>query len=285
MPKQVTAAAAEAAPLAVNAPDAGDKLAGYDAPLESDDGLGGVSASDIKLANLAPNVKKLDKTGRQVPADVLYNSLDESARSEVNAVFLLRRKSNDYSRFVEADSRYERVCSSRDQVTGIMHDGTRRPCHGCPDAEWRTAADGKRSRNCSEIHRIIGVDRDSQQLFSMRFRRTSLPVLEQHLAKHHIGRRIVANKRGNYPLYAFGVKLGAKMAGPKATYALPTIEHTGTLPAEEFTMCKASSEALAAQIDQVLDHAERSDADDSQGGDASFEHGANAQETGKDFVS
>lgn len=271
-----------------------DELAAYGVDADVDDGLGGVGAGDIRLANLQINAKKLDKNGRQVPADQLYNTLDETVRAEVNAVFLLRRKSNEYSIYHEAEKVYERKCSSRDQVTGTMADGTQRPCRGCPDAAWFTSDQGKRKKNCAEVHRVIGVDRESLQLFSMRFQKSSARVIEQHLAKHHIGRRIAGGKRLNYPLYTFALKISARMAGPKTSHALPVIEHAGVLGREEFELCKSSSEAVASQIDQVLDQAEAneqksgdvggSDADDSGGGDTSFDAAAYGGGEGQDFV-
>lgn len=271
-----------------------DELAGLDLG-ESDDGLGEIDQEDIRVATMTLNAKRTDARGRQIGADMFFNTITETVHEEIDAAFLLLHKTNAWTWFNQTENRSEVMCSSRDRKTGLLRkDGANleRPCEGCPDAQWREViVDGekKRKRNCSVFYNVFSVDRVEQQLFVIRFKRTSLPAFKTHLQKHHIGRRIVAGKRVNYPLYAFSVKLTGKMASPTATYALPVIQRTGVLSAEEIQMCAMSVDALKAQMSQILDKVEaadveQSDADDSKGGDASFDSEKYSGAVGEDFT-
>lgn len=251
-----------------------------------DDGLSEVSSEDIRIATYTLNAKRIGANGRQIPADVYFDTLGEGTHERVDAVMLALHKTNLWSSYNQTEQRTEVHCRSQDRKTGTLADGVTRPCAGCPDAEWHfDEAKGKRLRRCSPVYNIVSLDRSSQQLFVVRFKRTSLPVIKTHLQKHHIGRRVVAGRRVNYPLYAFGVTLSGKMAGPSATHAVPIIERGAPVsPAELRTYAEAVA-AVNAQAASVIEQVDRSDADDSDaGGDSSFDTSKFAGDEGKDFV-
>lgn len=267
-----------------------DELDGLDLGDDADDGLGEVDRDDVRIAALAFNVKRTGKDGRAIPPDVFYNTVDEHAVDHVDAAFLLLNKTNQYARFDNSKNENETICRSSDRVTGTMHDGTKRPCEGCPDTVWYTNGEGKRACNCAVVYNVFGVDRATEQLFVIRFKKTSLGAIKSHLQKHHIGRRVVGGKRSNYPLYAFGVKLTLKMVGTKITWAVPVIERTGVLSPDMIRMCAESTKVLHEQVgaiveraEQAVDAASKADHDGAGGGaaDTNFDYGANV---GEDFV-
>lgn len=261
-----------------------DELGGLDLTGQ-DDGLSEVEQTDYRDAVYALNFKGQDKSGRAIPVDVFYNTLDETTHPEINAVLCHLHKSNLYSRFDEATQKTDIICRSYDRVTGTMADGTTRPCEGCPDAKWRMdAATGKRRLNCGEVWNVFGVNRDTAQGFVLRFKRTAVPVIRTHLQKHHLKRRVRAGKRGNYPLYAFAVRLSGKMAGPKATYALPVIERCDPLPDAEILVHAANTTELADRMRKALERSEdRAEAADGEG-DTSFDVDKMSAAEGQDFV-
>jgi hypothetical protein len=263
--------------------DPHDALAGIDVADDAD-GLGEVDESDYRDAVMTLNFKGQDKSGRAIPVDMFYNTLDETTHSEINAVFCLLHKSNLYSRFDNEANKTEVICRSYDRVTGTMADGTTRPCSGCPDAVWYTNAEtGKRVCNCGPVYNVFGVNRDTSQGFVVRFKRSSLPVIKTHLQKHHLGRRVVKGKRSNYPLWAFPVKLSGKLAGPKATYAIPIIEkQDAPLTPDEIRLYAANTTALAERMHAVIARAE--DVEARAEVDTSFDVDKMSAAEGQDFV-
>jgi hypothetical protein len=254
-----------------------DELAGYESAPGADDGLGEVDHSDIRIPALVFNFKGIDKAGNPIPPNAFYNTVDETVQNEIDAAFLLLKKTNLYSRFNNSEQRTEILCRSFDRVTGIWaEDGHSRPCNGCPDAQWRNEKDEKgntrRVRNCSEVYNVFGVDRKAQQPFVMRFKRSSLPVFKQHLQKHHLGRRVANGKRSNYPLYAFQVRVRATMASPN--HAVPVIEKLGALPDAEIRQHEETTLALHQQMMGVVQRADEIEARATE--DASFDYGENA---------
>ncbi len=121
-----------------------DELEGLGLEL-ADDGLGEVGAEDIKIAAKVINFKGTDPaTGRKIPEDAYYDTVDETVTDHIDAAFLYLHKTNLYSIFDTTENRNRIACRSFDRVTGTMQDGLERPCQGCPDAVWRTE-DGKRT--------------------------------------------------------------------------------------------------------------------------------------------
>jgi hypothetical protein len=278
-----TALASRAAPLI---PLTSDELEGYDVSFDVD-GLDEASAEDFRVAAKIFNFKGLDpKTGRQIPIDVFFDTIDETTKEQLDAVLLHLHKTNLYSTYNESTKKSDVYCRSFDQVTGTMFDGTTRPCEGCPDAVWRAipGKDGKlkRTRPCGPVYNVMAMDRETQMPFVIRFRRTSLPVIKSHLQRHHLGRRIVNGKRANYPLFSFRVLIKLKVV-PEATHAIPVIERMEVLTREEIMLHANSAQYLHDNMFPILNRAEEQsvaaegDAEVVDTGDYSSQHG-------KDFV-
>lgn len=269
--------AAAAAPASTALTQANDNALALDelggADLDADDGLGEVSGEDIRVATYTLNAKRIGANGRQIPADVYFDTLGEQVHEQVDAVFLSLHKTNLWSSYNQTENRTEVHCRSQDRKTGVLADGRTRPCLGCPDAEWKyDEAKGKRLRRCSPVYNVVSLDRSNQQLFVIRFKRTSLSIIKTHLQKHHIGRRVMpGGRRGHYPLYAFNVRLTGKMAGPSANHALPIIERGTVVTPEELRLYADTVATINAQAASVIEQVDRSDADDADGGDASFD--------------
>jgi hypothetical protein len=279
--------AAEALAPATAPATTSDELAGIDLPEDADDGLGEVSGEDLKIATKLLNMKGVGADGRKIPEDEFYDTIDQNTVRELDAVFLYLHKTNLYSVYDNAEGRTRTICRSFDRVTGTMEDGTDRPCKGCPDDQWYTE-DGKRRKNCGPVYNAAALDRTTRMPFWFRFKRTSLPIFKQHLQRHHIGRRVVAGKRENYPLYAFQVTLRAKMSDD-GKYALPVIERGAALSRDEMVECAEACATIKANVAPLL---AASDAQTAgvEASDASFNYGANSAATGtdpdagKDFV-
>jgi len=273
---------------------------GVDDVVANDDGLGQVDADDIKIPVYVLNMKGKGADGRAIPIDEYYNTVDETSKRSVNAAFLHLHKSHLYSKWNNAEKRTEISCRSYDRVTGTwVADGHLRQCKGCPDFEWRRA-DGKRTRNCGPVYNMFSIDRDDHMPFVIRYKRTSLPVIKQHLQKHHIGRRIakvrdpktneLKTERLNYPLQVFAVTMEAEISDGKGdAYAVPTLVRGPVLSAEEIASLTESARTLRESVLPILMHvekvaAERGEGDDSGGGDGSFEPNKYAADEGKDFA-
>lgn len=216
------------------------------------DGLGKLRPEDVKIRSYVLNMKGLRPDGRKIAEDEFYDTLDEVSKPTVDAVLLLRRMTRAFTFFDEATQRTQRVCSSPDEVTGRMADGTTRPCKGCPDWTW-TQKDGKPHRNCGPVLNMFMLDRETQQPFVFRARRTSLAPAQTHLQRHHINQRYAGGKYSNQPLFVYQLQLTCKMA-PKGTHALPVFNRGPVLSSAEVHRHKASSQALEALLDSMLEH-------------------------------
>lgn len=276
--------------LAVNTHD---ELAGLgvDDIVANDDGLGQVDADDIKIPVYVLNMKGKGADGRPLPIDEYYNTVDETSKRTVNAAFLHLHKTNLYSKWNQAESRTDILCRSYDRITGKWEaDGHERPCKGCPDAEWRRSDEGKRVKNCGPVYNMFAIDRDDHLPFVTRYKRTALPVIKQHLQRHHIGRRIVkGGQRANYPLQVFAVTMEAEISdGKGSTYAIPTLVRGKVLDAAEIGQLTEAARALRESVLPILMHVERavasSEGNDEAGGDMSFEPDKYAAEAGQDFA-
>jgi len=282
---------AAAAPLAL-APAPTDELAGYDLPADADDGLDEISGEDLKMATRLLNMKGTGPDGRKIPEDEFYDTIDENTTREVDAVFLYLHKSNLYSYFDNEKSSTEIVCRSFDRITGTMEKtGVERPCKGCPDDQWYTD-NGKRRKNCGAVYSTACLDRTTRMPFWFRFKRTSLPVFKQYMQRHHLGRRPMGSKRANYPLYAFHVRLSAKMS-ENGKYALPVLTRGDVLAPEEMRECLDACSTIKANLKPLLAQADAAAASSGEGGGESdgggggatdFNYGANDPGVGKDFV-
>lgn len=243
------------------------------------DGLDELDASDVKLAAKVFNMKAVDKNGDPIPANVFYDTVTEETTKELDLVLLVLHKTNEWREFDEAASKSNIKCRSFDRVTGRMEDGTERPCEGCKDAKWETiTVDGKskRTRRCGPVYNVFAIDRKDRQPCVLRFKRTSLPVIQSHINKHHAGRRVVAGKRMNYPLFVFAVRARLEMAkGGKTQYAVPVLERGGVLPREEVLQAQESAKYVMEALLPVLEKMTEPETDDGAEGtppatDASF---------------
>lgn len=259
-----------------------DELAGLTLQL-ADDGLGEVSAEDIKIAAKVINFKGTDpKTGRKIPEDAYYDTVDETVTDHIDAALLHLHKTNLYSLFDTAENRNRIVCRSFDRVTGTMQDGTERPCQGCPDAVWRTE-EGKRTRNCGPVYNMFAVDRTTRMPFVVRFKRTSLPVIKSYLQKYFIGRRVKDGKRLNYPLFAFGTALTCKMSDD-GKYALPVLTRGELFSEDEIRAHADAQKFLRENMLGLLDKVEAQAEAKESAPDTSFDPEKFTGDEGKDFV-
>lgn len=251
------------------------------------DGLAEVDREDIRIAVYTLNMKGKTPDGQRYPLDAYYNTVDETLKPRVNAAFLDLHKTNLWSRYNETERRSDIKCRSYDRVTGTMDSGVRRPCEGCPDAEWRRDAEGKRTKNCSTVYNVFAFDRDAGIPFVVRFKRTALPVIKAHLQKHHIGRRIVQGRRSNYPLHVFAVELTAETAD-NGNYALPVIVRGPLLERREIEFLRDNARVLREQVIPILTHVESTAAaatgPETDEGDTSFDTTKYAADVGKDFT-
>lgn len=261
-----------------------------------DDGLREVDRSDRKLTILMINFGGMGGDGRAVPKDSFYNTVTEQTKDEVFAVFVSLHKTRVWSTFDEGLNKTVVHCRSFDQVQGTLANGDLRPCEGCPDWKWYEQADPKtgklrKMRNCAPVYNVASVDKSTQEPFLIRFKKTALPPFKNHLQKFHLDRRPLGGGRmGNYPLYAFGARLTAKMASSTAKHAVPVIEHTGVLSREEIVQYAETAKALAGEIRAMI---ERADTVEAGGGadDTTFDTDAMGgapsgfvDATGDDFV-
>lgn len=257
---------------------AGDELAGYadqGLDLEGNDGLGETDAQDFRIPSRTLNMKGLGPDGRSIPKDMWYDTLAETLSPEIAAVFIDLHKRNVWSEWNQGEGRSQIICRSDDRVTGTMSDsGERRPCKGCPDAQWQTLPNGKRGVHCGPVYDVFALDRATLQPFVVRFKRTSLPVIRQHLQRHHLGVRRTPRGMANYPLYAFEVRMTTVMS-TDGNYASPVLTRGVVLSVEDMKTAQVTAQSLREYVLPRLAQLDTEDADAGAGA-GSFEYGANA---------
>ena len=270
--EQTALAQAPAAALAAGPVDELADVLG-DVDLETD-GLEEIDQEDIKIAVKVFNMKGTDEAGDPIPKNRFYDTITEEVQKSLEGVLLTLHKTNEWREFDEGEGKSNVMCRSYDRITGTMHDGTERPCNGCPDAQWRTDDDGKRFRNCGPVYNFVGLERLTQQPFILRCKKTSLRPAQQYLSKHFIGRRIVGGKKKHYPLFAFETSVALKMAdGGSANYAIPTFERGGVLPKEEIERYANEAKFFREKVMPLMAKATEADVSDDgarTGGDDTF---------------
>lgn len=258
-----------------------------------DDGLGEVDATDIKLSAKIFNMKGKDAAGEPIPPNVFFDTVTEETSKVLDLVFVNLSKTNEWREFDQAEQATRIRCRSYDRRTGTMEDGTERPCEGCPDAKWTTVTgnDGKakRTRRCGVVFNVFAYETATRAPCVLRFRRTSLPVIQAHLNKHHLGRRTLGLKRANWPLFSFHVRASLKMVGEKTSYAVPVLERGAPLERAELEQAARDADyvrsVLLAHLSRVVEaEAARSSADADEGGDTSFDTSTMGGGEGQDFV-
>lgn len=233
-----------------------DELAGVldDAADLTTDGLEEVGAEDYKVAQKVFNFKGTDKAGDPIAPNVFFDTLEESTKKELILAPLTITKGNEWRDFDNATQKTVVHCRSFDREIGTMADGTERYCQGCPDAQWQTDPNtGKRSRHCGPVYNLFALEKDTATPCIIRFRRTSLPVIQNYLSKHIIARRVVNGKAANYPLFSFEMRASLKMekGSGAAAYAVPVLER-GPVHTREQHLSYADS--ARAYRDIVLPH-------------------------------
>lgn len=287
LPEQPTAA------LATTDTTPDDALAGVLADVGvSDDGLTEVGAEDIKLPAKVFNFKGIDPSGDPIPPNVFYDTITETTARTLDLMLINLHKTNEWREYDEAEGRSKVRCRSFDQVTGVMADsGLVRPCQGCPDAQWTSmeTSDGKtkRTRRCGPVYNVFAAELATRQPCVLRFKRTSLPVIQTYLNKHHIGRRLVAGKRTNWPLFVFHCKASLKMSDDKK-YAIPVLEKLEILSREDIAQGAATvqyvKDVLLGELTKIIETDRSDEAAANGGGDTSFDPDKFAADEGKDFV-
>lgn len=250
-----------------------------------DGGLGEVDNTDIKVAAKVWNFKGTDAAGDPIPPNVFYDTVQETTTKSIDLSLLDLHKTREWREYDEAEGKSRVRCRSQsatEDAQGTMDDGTVRDCKGCPDAQWRnvTTAQGKtkRTRNCGPVYNVIAAERSTGEPCVLRFKRTSLPVIQAHLNKHHLGKlSLGGGRRANVPLYAIGVRASLKMSEDKK-YALPVLEATGVLSNTEV---KANAESARFYREVVLPMLDKLADKDQDGGGG--EHAADTSFNPSEF--
>jgi hypothetical protein len=280
-PAGTSLATVDGAALATASADEFAVLNGLD--LESD-GLDEVGNEDFKIALKVWNFKGTTPDGEPVLPNQFFDTIDETVKKELNLVFLTLHKSKEWREYLEAEGKARVRCRSNDRAMGTMEDGTERPCQGCPDAQWRTDEKGKRGRNCGDVYGVVAIDMDTHQPATLRFKRTSLPVIQSHLQKHHIGKRVVAGQRLNVPLFQYAGRATLKMSDDKK-YSIPVLERLAMInDAAMLQRFAAESKFFRDHILPIMDKVAEKDASADTGGSGGgseggtdFEFGANVE--------
>jgi len=228
-------------------PDA-DELAGLGLDMEEldNDGLGEIGSEDFRISgkvwNFKGTVKGSDGRDMSIRADQFYDTLTESVADQLDLAFVDLTKGHAWTEFDDATQKTTRRCTSIDRVVGRPDDALIqelklgvpvRPCHGCPDMVWRTV-NGKRMKRCGLVYTVLAVDRPTNTPCVLRFKKSSLPVIQTYLSKYHLARRVVAGKRANYPLFTFQVTARLAMVGSgQIKYAVPELIRGATLGVAE----------------------------------------------------
>jgi hypothetical protein len=245
-------------------------------------GLEEADASDFRLASITLNFNGMID-GEVPPKSVWVNTVTEKTEKTKRLVLLVLHKSRAWTEFVQGEGT-KRRCSSWDNVTGTMEDGTTRACVGCPDAQWRME-NGKRTRRCGDVHNVVAMERDTGELVMLRAKKTAMDPWKAFLNKYFLGKRVVNGARSNIPLFAFETQMSAEMIANKSgNYAVPVFEvvrdekgEPKVLPVEEIQFLAETARGVRElYLDRVREVADASDGHDSAATeDTSFEFGAN----------
>jgi hypothetical protein len=244
-------------------------LDGFDQLDIQDDGLGELTSEDIKLPLKIWNFKGTDGNGDPILPNVFFDTVQETTQKTLDVILIKDHKTNEWREYDELAGKSTVRCSSFDQVTGTMDDGLERPCAGCPDAKWENVqldnGGMKRKRRCGPVHNVFAVELDGLKPCVIRFRRSSLPVIQAHWSRHHYKQRNVRDpKTGritkeNYPAFTFACRISLKMSDDKK-YAIPEMTNLGLLPLELIAQgnetCKYVNAVMMDRLPKVLEQAE-----------------------------
>lgn len=248
----------------IEAQNAAELAAFFEEECETD-GLEDVGGEDVKLGSKIWNMSGLNKaTGESYKKNEFLDTLTEEVSTKVRLVFLTTKKTHRYDVFDNAKNKTDVVCQSLDRKTGVMNDGTRRPCQGCPDFGWYKDEDGNNKRRCGEVHTVVGMDLDEHRPVVVRFKKTGLAPWRKYLMAHHWGVRIKPDgSRGNIGLFAYEAELSLALH-ESGKYAVPVIEKVGKLPIADvrtFGLIAKDIESTMSDALAVADFVEEKHAD------------------------
>jgi hypothetical protein len=228
-----------------------------------------------QIARRLYNRSGTDASGARIEVDMFWDNASEETSKTINAIMVMMHRSRAWFQWDDASESNTFFCTSHDAVTGTLEDtGRTRACRTCPDAVWRKDIKGKKTVNCSEIRTVLCLDLATQDPFLLRFQRSSSKPIVAHLRKHHQGKGpIIRGRRMNLPLYSNHVTLSLERS-QNGKYAVPKIVFGAKSLPEEIELARSMMEALRPALDRaVVDRSldERGEADDSAGGDASFD--------------
>lgn len=236
------------------------------------DGLHEINASDLRTPLKLYNLKKGEAVNGKVVQDCFFDTIDQTVTNDLHLVLLALHKSHSFKKWSNKDQRSELMCSSYDRVTGTWaEDGHARPCKGCPDRNWTRTAEGKPQQNCTEVWTVAAFDLEGQKVCLIKFKRTSLDAIRNHLQAHHINRRpLPGGKRGNIPLFAYRVHVTIAMH-KSGNYALPAIERGAMLSVADLRVMRESADAVLESMQARIAASEADDQGDGGGGDGGLD--------------
>lgn len=259
-------APAVAQALALGGNDRLAEIEGYDQLEIEDDGLGELGIEDVKLPVKIWNAAALDSDGNPIPKNKFFDTVTEEVQSELNVIPVKDHITNEWREYDEATGKGNVRCASFDRVTGAMDDGTIRKCEGCPDAKWENVQrdDGrmKRTRRCGPVHNVFAAELVGLKPCVIRYKRTSLTVIQNYWSRYHFMQRSVRDKRTgkiskvNYPAFALGCRITLRMSDDKK-YAIPVMECLGELPLELIAQgnetCKYVNAVLMSKLPKAVE--------------------------------
>lgn len=223
------------------------------------------------------NFRGQAKNGRACPVDAIFDTQDELPQEKLHARLLVVRDSREWRTYSEKEKRGTTHCRSYDLKLGVMADGRTRPCgESCPDYQWVTTEDGKRSKNCADVRNVVGLETDGpdaspvidpDKLFMIRFKKVTLkPWQKFRAARIDRKRKILRGGKmflANLPLYTQAVTISMKPDNG-GNYALPEIEVGPYLDKSligSFNELAETIQTLQSEIERAAEQDHESDTD------------------------
>ncbi len=243
-----------------------------------------LGAGDVRIPVLVFNTK-FTPAGQNdpIPPTRFLQTITEDVREKVTLQIVYDHKSRTWSTFDEKLGKRVVHCRSWDVVTGRMEDGHERPCKGCPDYEWtRDEASGKNVRNCGDVHNLVAIDRETQDVVMMPLRKTAISPFREYFQRHFYRKRPIAGsppRKVDLPLFARETIATLRMERDGGmAWAMPVFEPGPMLSRDEILFgADTCRDFIAVRLRQLETAAEAADALEAPAGkgDASFDFGAN----------
>lgn len=246
--------------------------------------------SDVRLPSWILNSKKEDKeSGRQASDDTFWNTVTEKTKDRLRLVVLTNHKSRIWRD--DKSGELEVHCRSWDNETGEMANGSTRSCKGCLDYEWRTNAEGKRGRNCTDVNNLISLDRETREVCVLKIKTTAIKGFRQFYQEHFYKKRAmrvtdpktgkVSTRITDIPFFAAETLVDAeKKQGGGFTWYVPRLTFGGALDKSEIL---AAAELVKTMLDDYLDRAAKTHDDSDEPASAAGGAGG-APSSGDDFA-